>query len=119
MPITDTELIAAVAAQRVAIADTVTFVHSHPELAHEEHLCAAHLAGRLGDAGLRVEQGVARLGTAFRAALAGGRAGRPEGWAFHTDQGAAQFASTAGVDVATDMATVLALATARLSEPTP
>ncbi len=45
--------------------------------------------------------------------------GRPEGWAFHTDQGAAQFASTAGVDVATDMATVLALATARLSEPTP
>jgi metal-dependent amidase/aminoacylase/carboxypeptidase family protein len=79
MPITDTELIAAVAAQRVAIADTVTFVNSHPELAHEEHLCAAHLAGRLGDAGLRVEQGVAGLGTAFRAALAGGRAGRRVG----------------------------------------
>jgi metal-dependent amidase/aminoacylase/carboxypeptidase family protein len=76
MAITDAELVAAVAAQRMAIADTVAFVHAHPELAHEEHLCAAYLAGRLGDAGLRVEQGVAGLGTAFRAALAGGRAGR-------------------------------------------
>ena len=45
--------------------------------------------------------------------------GRPEGWHFHTDEGAAQFASTAGVDVAVDIATVLALATVRLSEPTP
>jgi metal-dependent amidase/aminoacylase/carboxypeptidase family protein len=45
--------------------------------------------------------------------------GRPEGWAFHTDQGAAQFASTAGLDVAADMATVLALATVRLTEPAP
>jgi metal-dependent amidase/aminoacylase/carboxypeptidase family protein len=45
--------------------------------------------------------------------------GRPEGWAFHTDQGAAQFASAASVDVAADMATVLALATVRLSEPAP
>ncbi len=79
MPIADTVLIAAVAAQRAAIADTVAFVHAHPELAHEEHLCAAHLAGRLDDAGLGVEQGVAGLGTAFRAALAGGRAGRRVG----------------------------------------
>ena len=79
MPMADTQLIAAVAAQRVAIADTVAFVHAHPELAHEEHLCAAHLAGRLGHAGLRVEQGVAGLGTAFRAALAGGRPGRRVG----------------------------------------
>jgi metal-dependent amidase/aminoacylase/carboxypeptidase family protein len=236
MAIADAELVAAVAAQRMAIADTVTFVHAHPELAHEEHLCAAYLAGRLGGAGLRVEQDVAGLGTAFRAALAGGRAGRrvgiaalydavaavrengsieegtglvltgtllffaddeagiertalavrsalpgadwrsgrlvpgirpdarvtaavadafaaagrgfepdppplpfatdfgsisrrvpaaligvgrPEGWAFHTDEGAAQFASTAGLDIAADMAAVLALATVRLSEPMP
>jgi metal-dependent amidase/aminoacylase/carboxypeptidase family protein len=63
--ISDAELVAAVAAQRVASAVTVAFVHAHPELAHEEHLCAAYLAGRLGDAGLRVEQGVAGLGTAF------------------------------------------------------
>jgi metal-dependent amidase/aminoacylase/carboxypeptidase family protein len=79
MPIADTELIVAVAAQRAAIADIVGFVHAHPELAHEEHLCAAYLAGRLGDAGLRVEQGVAGLGTAFRASLAGDRAGRRVG----------------------------------------
>ena len=79
MPIADTVLIAAVASQRAAIADTVAFVHAHPELAHEEHLCSAHLAGRLGDAGLRVEPDVAGLGTAFRAALAGGRAGRRVG----------------------------------------
>jgi len=79
MPIADAELIAAVAAQRAAISDTVAFVHAHPELAHEEHLCAAHLAGRLGEAGLRVEQDVAGLGTAFRAALAGERAGRRVG----------------------------------------
>jgi len=79
MPIADAELIVAVAAQRAAIADTVAFVHAHPELAHEERLCAAHLAGRLGEAGLRVEQGVAGLGTAFRAALAGERAGRRVG----------------------------------------
>jgi metal-dependent amidase/aminoacylase/carboxypeptidase family protein len=79
MPIADSELIAAVAAQRAAIAQTVAFVHAHPELAHEEHACAAHLARRLGDAGLRVEPGLAGLGTAFRAALAGGRAGRRVG----------------------------------------
>ncbi len=79
MPIADAELIAAVAAQRAAIAGTVAFVHANPELAHEEHLCAAHLAGRLGEAGLYVERDVAGLGTAFRAALAGERAGRRVG----------------------------------------
>ena len=79
MPIADAEVIAAVVAQRAAMAGTVAFVHAHPELAYEEHLCAAHLAGRLGEAGLRVEQGVAGLGTAFRAVLTGGRAGRRVG----------------------------------------
>jgi len=56
--------------------------------------------------------------TSYRAPAALIGIGRPEGWAFHTDEGAAQFASTAGVDVAAaaDMATVLALATVRLSE---
>jgi metal-dependent amidase/aminoacylase/carboxypeptidase family protein len=79
MPAGDAEVIAAVAAQRAVIAGTVVFVHAHPELAHEEHLCAAYLAGRLGEAGLRVERGVAGLDTAFRAVLAGGRAGRRVG----------------------------------------
>ena len=64
---------------------------------------------------------VIRFGTGKCRSSTGGRvgAGRPEGWAFHTDEGAAQFASTAGLDVAADMATVLALATVRLSEPAP
>ena len=255
MAIDDADVIAAVTSQRATIADTVAFVHAHRELAHEEHRCAAHLVGRLRGAGLRVEERIAGLDTAFRAALAGGRpgrrvglvalydavaavlahgpiagavvgaalalaplrkrlagelvvigcpadeihapgtaehgggksltaaagvwddvdaalyvhpefidtvwqaslwmrrdtltvagtrslrddtaqppleaigtlvapaaligVGRAEGWAFHTDQGAAQFASPAGLDVATDMATVLALAAMRLSEPPP
>src|SRR5579862_6646812 len=76
MPPTDAEIIAAVAAQRGAIADTIAFVHAHPELAHEEHQSAAHLAGRLREAGLQVEPGIAGLETAFRAALTGRRLGR-------------------------------------------
>lgn len=76
MTISDADLIAAVEAQRPAIADTVAFVHGHPELAHDEHGCAGHLAGRFRDAGLHVEEGVAGLGTAFRAALEGRRPGR-------------------------------------------
>jgi len=79
MAIADMEVIVAVAAQRSMIAETVAFVHAHPELAHDEHQCAAHLVGRLRDAGLRVEEGVAGLDTAFRAALVGGRAGRRVG----------------------------------------
>jgi metal-dependent amidase/aminoacylase/carboxypeptidase family protein len=75
MAIDDADVIAAVAAQRATIADTVAFVHAHRELAHEEHRCAAHLVARLRGAGLRVEEGVAGLETAFRAALTGARAG--------------------------------------------
>lgn len=43
--------------------------------------------------------------------------GRPGGWAFHTPEGAAQFASEAGLQASLDLGTVLALATARLSAP--
>ena len=41
--------------------------------------------------------------------------GRPGGWAFHTDEGAAQFAVD-GIDAALTMAKVLALAVIRLNE---
>jgi metal-dependent amidase/aminoacylase/carboxypeptidase family protein len=41
--------------------------------------------------------------------------GRPGGWAFHTDEGAAQFAAD-GIDAALTMARVLALAAIRLTE---
>ena len=43
--------------------------------------------------------------------------GRDGGWAFHTDEGAEQFASEDGVEAALTSARVLALAAARLSEP--
>ena len=43
--------------------------------------------------------------------------GRQGGWAFHTDEGAAEFASDAGADAALTIARVLALAAARLTEP--
>ena len=79
MAIADSEVVAAVASQRSAIAETVAFVHAHAELAHEEHQCAAHLIGRLRDAGLRVDESVAGLETAFRAALAGGEPGHRVG----------------------------------------
>jgi metal-dependent amidase/aminoacylase/carboxypeptidase family protein len=43
--------------------------------------------------------------------------GREGGWAFHTNEGAAQFASEDGIEAARVSAKVLALATARLTEP--
>jgi metal-dependent amidase/aminoacylase/carboxypeptidase family protein len=43
--------------------------------------------------------------------------GRPEGWTFHTDEGAAQFHSEAGLDAAMTIARVLALSAARLTVP--
>jgi metal-dependent amidase/aminoacylase/carboxypeptidase family protein len=41
--------------------------------------------------------------------------GRPEGWKFHTDEGAAEFKSDAGLDAAMTIARVLALSAARLT----
>jgi metal-dependent amidase/aminoacylase/carboxypeptidase family protein len=45
--------------------------------------------------------------------------GNPSGWAFHTDEGAAQFASPAGEAAGLAIARVLALSAARLTEPSP
>jgi hypothetical protein len=42
--------------------------------------------------------------------------GRSEGWSFHSDEGAEQFASQAGLDAAMVMARVLALSAVRLGE---
>ena len=52
---------------------------------------------------------------ALPAALIG--VGREGGWAFHTDEGAAQFASEDGVEAALTIARVLALSAVRLGEP--
>jgi len=79
MALSDAEVIAAVDAQRGVVEEVVEFVHAHPELAHEEHACAAELVRRLRDAGLEVDSGVAGMETAFRAVLRGGRPGRRVG----------------------------------------
>lgn len=55
------------------------------------------------------------ISRAVPAALIG--VGREGGWAFHTDEGAAQFASPDGEEAAIAVATVLALSAARLTEP--
>ena len=54
-------------------------MHEHPELSHEERECARYLCDALEEGGLEVERGVAGMSTAFRATLAGGRAGRSIG----------------------------------------
>lgn len=79
MALSDSDVLSAVAAQQQAIADTVAFVHAHPELGHAEHECAAHVAGELAKAGLEVEERAAGLDTGFRASLEGGREGRRVG----------------------------------------
>ena len=75
----DKRVLAAVESKRDAALEAHRFVHDHPELAHEEHECARHLAGVLETAGLGVERGIAGMDTAFRATLTGGRAGRSVG----------------------------------------
>ncbi|HTT95300.1 MAG TPA: M20/M25/M40 family metallo-hydrolase [Solirubrobacterales bacterium] len=77
----DERIVAAVAARRPQIEATIEYVHGHPELAHEEHLCAAHLAELLAAEGFRVELGVAGMDTAFTARLAGARPGARVGLA--------------------------------------
>ncbi len=77
----DEQVIAAVAAQRPLIERTVAFVHEHPELAHEERTCSAHLEALLESNGFSVSRGVAGMETAFRAAFAGGTPGARVGLA--------------------------------------
>jgi metal-dependent amidase/aminoacylase/carboxypeptidase family protein len=59
--------------------EVLRFVHSHPELGHEEHECSGFVAAALAAEGLAVEQGVGGMATAFRATLQGSRAGRTVG----------------------------------------
>jgi metal-dependent amidase/aminoacylase/carboxypeptidase family protein len=75
----DDEVLAAVHARRELAIETIRFVHEHPELAHEEVECSAHLAAVLADAGFELERGVAGLPTAFRACITGARPGRTVG----------------------------------------
>ncbi|MFQ5426280.1 MAG: M20/M25/M40 family metallo-hydrolase [Gaiellales bacterium] len=75
----DADLLAAIDAHLGIGLDAMTFVHGHPELAHEEHRCSAHLASVLEGGDLAVELGVAAMPTAFKATLEGGLPGRSVG----------------------------------------
>ncbi len=75
----DRELLAAVAARRPLIEHTVRFIDAHPELAHEEWACSAHLRQTFATLGLAVQAGLGGMDTGFRATLEGGRPGRTVG----------------------------------------
>jgi len=77
--ITDEEVISAVNAEAGTAREVLRFVHGHPELGHEEHESSAHVAATLARGGFQVERGVGAMATAFRATLAGTRAGRSVG----------------------------------------
>ncbi len=77
--ITDERVISAVEAQHSRGLEAMRFVHSHPELAHEEFACSAFVAKQLASAGFEVEEGVGGMATAFRAVLAGDTPGRTVG----------------------------------------
>jgi metal-dependent amidase/aminoacylase/carboxypeptidase family protein len=73
--VNDERILAAVESQRDVALATHSFVHRHPELAHEEHECSRYLADGLENAGFTVERGIAGMPTAFRAALTGAAPG--------------------------------------------
>lgn len=75
----DHEFLEAVAAATPSIEAVVDFITTHPELAHQETECAAHLVAQLRDAGYTVTEGIADMPTAFRAELAFGAPGRTIG----------------------------------------
>jgi metal-dependent amidase/aminoacylase/carboxypeptidase family protein len=59
--------------------EAMRFVHSHPELGHEEHECSGFVAAALTAGGFSVVRGVGGMATAFRATLEGARTGRTVG----------------------------------------
>jgi metal-dependent amidase/aminoacylase/carboxypeptidase family protein len=77
--IDDARAIAAVDGKAKLARSVIDFVHGHPELGHEEHLCASYLVESLAAAGLAAELGAGGMETAFRAVLEGGRPGRTVG----------------------------------------
>jgi metal-dependent amidase/aminoacylase/carboxypeptidase family protein len=75
----DDQVLEAVERRRDRALEIHAFVHSHPELAHEEHECCRRLTTALEQGGLDIETGVAGMPTAFRATLHGRLPGRAVG----------------------------------------
>jgi metal-dependent amidase/aminoacylase/carboxypeptidase family protein len=76
---TDEALLTAISQSETLIRDTIGFIHDHPELPHEEHLCSQYLMDVLRSLGLHVEPGLAGMATGFKAVLAGADPGRTVG----------------------------------------
>lgn len=77
--VSDAALLAKVEAFEEAGFGVIDFVNSHPELAHCEFECAAHLTELLERAGYRVDRGIAGMATAFTATLDGAHEGKTVG----------------------------------------
>jgi metal-dependent amidase/aminoacylase/carboxypeptidase family protein len=75
----DAELQAAVADHESLVRKTISFIHAHPELPHQEHECSGHLMDVFDSLGLEVEPGLAGMVTGFRATLRGTGPGRSVG----------------------------------------
>jgi metal-dependent amidase/aminoacylase/carboxypeptidase family protein len=75
----DEQVLEAVERRREQALAAHTFVHEHPELAHDEHECCRYLTQELAAGGLEVETGVGGMETAFRATLRGATAGKTVG----------------------------------------
>jgi metal-dependent amidase/aminoacylase/carboxypeptidase family protein len=77
--LSDTLITDQVTAQASQVREAMAFIHAHPELPFEEHQSADYLAALLQEAGLEVDRGIGGMPTAFRATIAGARAGRTIG----------------------------------------
>jgi amidohydrolase len=64
--------------QRAAeLIQTADWIHSHPEIGHQEVEASRRLSGMLQAAGIPVEMGTAGMATAFKAELGGHKTARP------------------------------------------
>jgi metal-dependent amidase/aminoacylase/carboxypeptidase family protein len=75
----DERILDAVERQRAQALAVHTFVHEHPELAHEEYECSRRLTEVLASGGFEVERGIGGMETAFRATLQGSSPGSAVG----------------------------------------
>src|SRR5437868_1025024 len=68
---------AAIDRRAVELIETADWIHSHPEIGHQEVEASKRLAGMLRQDGIPVEMGTAGMATAFKAELGGQNGARP------------------------------------------
>lgn len=75
----DRTVLEEISAHETDTSEVLAAVLAHPELGHEEHWTSQYLCGRLGEAGLDVEMGIAGMPTAFLGRLQGSTRGKTVG----------------------------------------